>query len=591
MNWTTRKSRKALSTILLYGKRYRSWLIRGGLATIGVVLFRLAMPWPLRGVIELVLPDTNSQQKLISYIPQWGDPTIWFGISFVLIALGLGFSELRQRILMKTYSSYVVRDMRSAALRSVVQTKSSQSRQAAGDVIARIVGDSARIKAQLSSFLIHATQNGLLFLGVSLVVFSLSPKLGFVYLLSGIAAIGISYGFSFRVAESTALQRKREGNYAVMIQNSLEYGGLHTGAEDVNVVSTEKDLRTSRLIAKSTLILHVVLALFTAVALWVAVGDVKSGELKAGELFLFIAYVLTVHRRLVQVGRQLAGGGKMLANVRRIDVLIGDPREASAVSTIEQIHSEIRLQGIRLDSSRTKDGKPRRLKTMDLKIQAGTRVAVIGEPGSGKSSLLRVLAGMEPPDRGKCFWDGEEISNGNILLSCIGYLPQSTVFQPARGWRILGLESPDDLNPEQTKTLRKIGGWKLFRTLPKGLEEKVGSWSMTQNEARALNLFRILLGNTEVLILDAPLEGLNKENKIARLKEIISHANGRTLVMGMVEPMKMKYFDRVVVLKNGRIEFEGPIQSWDTWKEEKNPQEDVLAINSSQPACLEVEEV
>lgn len=590
MNWTRKKSRKAFSTILFYGRLYRSWLIRGGLATIGVVLFRLAMPWPLRGVIELVLPATSSQQILSTYIPHWGDPIIWFGISFILIAFGLGFSELRQRILMKTYSSYVVRDMRSAALRSVVQTKSRHSRQAAGDIIARIVGDSARIKAQLSSFLVHATQNGLLFLGVSLVVFSFSPKLGFFYLLSGIVAIGISYRFSFKVAESTSLQRKREGKYAVMIQNSLEYGGLHTGAEDLNVISTEKDLQTTRLIAKSTLLLHVVLAVFTAVALWIAVGDVKSGELKPGELFLFIAYVLTVHRRLVQLGRQLAGGGKMFANVRRIDVLIDHPREESAVRAIEQIHSEIRLQGVRLDSIRNEDGKPRRLKTTDLKIQAGTRVAVIGEPGSGKSTLLRVLAGMEPPDRGKYFWDDEEISDGNILLGCIGYLPQNTVFQPSRGWRILGLESIDDLNPEQIKTLRRIGGWKLFRTLPQGLKEKVGSWSMTQNEARALSLFRVLLGNTKVLILDAPLEGLDNENKTKRLKEIILQAKGRTLVMGMVEPIKMKYFDRVVVLKNGQIEFEGPIESWKSWREERNPKENLLPVNSTQPDYLEVEE-
>lgn len=113
---------------------------------------------------------------------------------------------------------------------------------------------------------------------------------------------------------------------------------------------------------------------------------------------------------------------------------------------------------------------------------------------------------------------------------------------------------------------------------------------MTQNEARALSLFRVLLGNTKVLILDAPLEGLDNENKTKRLKEIILQAKGRTLVMGMVEPIKMKYFDRVVVLKNGQIEFEGPIESWKSWREERNPKENLLPVNSTQPDYLEVEE-
>ena len=578
MNWTTKKSRQALRTILFFGRPYRSSLIRGGLATIGVVFFRLAMPWPLRGVIELVLPYTTGDIRLISYLPDWGNPIVWLGVSFVLIAFGIGLSELRQRIFMKTYSSYTVRDMRSAALRSVVRAKSRDTRQAAGDLIARIVGDSARTKAELSSFLVHATQNGLLFIGVSLVVFVLSPELGYFYLLSGIAATWISYRFSFKVAATASQQRKREGKYAVMIQKSLEDGDVDTRAEDANVISTEKDLQITRLIGKSTLLVNVVLAVLTAVALWVAVGDVKSGGLKPGELFLFIAYVLTVHRRLVQLGRQLARGGKMLANVRRIGVLINPPREVSAVRAIKQIDSEIRLEGVRLDSIRNDDGKPRRLKRTDLKIQAGTRVAVIGKPGSGKSSLLRLLAGAESPDKGKYFWDDEEITGRNdILLSCVGYLPQNPVFQPSRIWRILGLPSPDKLNPEQIKTLCKIGGWKLFRTLPNGLREKFGSWSMTQNEVRALGLFRILLGNAKVLILDSPLEGLKKKNAIERLEEILAHAKGRTLVVSMTQPIGIEYFGHVLMLKNGRIQFEGSVQSWETWRKERDSNENLVS--------------
>ena len=578
MNWTTKKSRQALRTILYFGRPYRSSLIRGGLATIGVVFFRLAMPWPLRGVIELVLPYTTGDMRLISYLPDWGNPIVWLGVSFVLIAFGIGLSELRQRIFMKTYSSYTVRDMRSAALRSVVRAKSRDTRQAAGDLIARIVGDSARTKAELSSFLVPATQNGLLFLGVSLVVFVLSPELGYFYLLSGIAATWISYRFFFKVAATASQQRKREGKYAVMIQKSLEYGDVDTRTEDANVISTEKDLQITRLIGKSTLLVNVVLAVLTAVALWIAVGDVKSGGLKPGELFLFIAYVLTVHRRLVQLGRQLARGGKMLANVRRIGVLINPPREVSAVRAIKQIDSEIRLEGVRLDSIRNDDGKPRRLKRTDLKIQAGTRVAIIGKPGSGKSSLLRLLAGTEPPDRGKHFWDDEAITEHNdVLLSCVGYLSQNPVFQPSRVWRILGLPSPENLNPEQIETLRKIGGGKLVRTLPKGRKEKIGSWSMAQNEARALSLFRILFGNAKVMILDAPLEGLDKNNKIRRLKEIISHAKDRTLVVSMIEPIKMKYFDHVVLVKNGRIQFEGSVQAWETWRKERDSNENLVS--------------
>lgn len=569
--WSQKKRQRAIQTIIRYGEPHRSWLVHGGLATISVVLFRLAMPWPLRGVVEVAFPKGSHEGKLlIDYLPLWGDSVLWLSGFFLLLAFGLGISEMIQRVNIMKFAAHTVHDLRAAAVRGAIR-RPLHERAASGDLITRIIGDSARIKAGLSGILVHVLQNGLLFLCICGVLLYISPQLGLIFLVAGLIALYIGLRASTPVADVTGKQRRKEGDYAVAIQEGLDYGGLDLQLEDLNWSSAQKEVRTTKLIALSSLLVHVVLAATVGLALWIGTQQVRAGMIAPGELFLFIAYALTVHRRMVQVGRQAARTGKVLACADRIGALLDDADSTTVLRPVTPICvplvSGLHLEQIKLASVRDRNSKPR-LRRTDLTIHPRSRIAVLGKIGAGKSSLLRLLAGVELPHQGKIFWDEEEVSNSDgTLLSRISYLPQDPVFPPTYIWKILGLSGPEVLLPEEQETLRQIGAWKVICSFPQGLAEKVSSHHVSRNEARVLVLAGILLGDASaVWVLDNPVQGLGGKEARRCLAEILKRAPERTLAIAFSEPIDLDRFDRVLLLRRGKIHFDGTPTEWDEWR-------------------------
>lgn len=562
-----------MDTIIAYARSHRSSLVRGVLATVGVVFFRLAMPWPLREVLEMVFPRAAHEGRhLVDYLPASGDPVFWLAGLYVLLALGLGLSEMVQRVNIMRFASQTVHDMRSETLRGAAGVPRHE--RSLGDIITRIIGDSAMIKAGISGIIVHGLQNGILFMAVCAVLLYISLQLGLIFLAAGLIAIYIGIIASAPVAKTAARQRRKEGDYATALQESLETGNLKLQLVDINASSAKKEVRTTKIITRSSLLIHFVLAAAVGLGLWYGAYGVKSGFIAPGELFLFIAYALTVHRRMVQVGRQVARSGKVMACVDRLSAFIHDevsaPAADSSARTGAPLESGLRLEQVKLISGQGGNVRPR-LGYIDLIVHHHTRVAVLGNIGSGKSSLLRVLAGAEPPDKGKIFWDEKDMSGTNgVLLSMVAYLPQEPVFPPVPLWKVLGLSGPEATLAEHEDTLRQIEAWKVIQRLPAGLDKKVGSSSMSRNEARLLHLAGILLGDqSQVWVLDNPVQGLRRAKARRCLEQIVKSSSKRTVVIALFEPVGLKNFDRVLYMRGGKIRFDGTPAQWDEWRSTK----------------------
>ena len=215
---------------------------------------------------------------------------------------------------------------------------------------------------------------------------------------------------------------------------------------------------------------------------------------------------------------------------------------------------------------------------IDLVVEASTRMAILGDSSAGKSSLMRVLAGRVTPDGGSIFWDGTQTDiTSREARAVIGYLPQNPTFKPVSVWRLLGLPGPDAFEPQHQTLLRRLGGWRLIASLPRGLNQKIAANQMTRNEARALRLAAILGSQQCLWCLDAPIEGLDRRAAGRRLKTILEHAGSRTVIVSMSEPLRISSFDRVVVLRSGRICFDGDPEQWRDWRRQ------VIAGNAEAP--------
>ena len=443
------------------------------------------------------------------------------------------------------FAANTVHDIRGAAVKCASSMPANE-RKASGDVISRIIGDSARIKAGVSGILVHGIQNGLLFITVCAVMFYIKPSLGLIFFVAGLVALFIGLKASSPVASSAIKQRRKEGNYAVVLQEGLDYGNLSIDNEDMNASSARKEVRTTRLIALSSLYVHIVLAVAVGLALWVGSNGVKAGTIAPGELFLFIAYALTVHRRMVQVGRQSARSGKVLASTERLAFFLkknsGNADAPVGFDQVLRLTTGITLDRVKIFSDRGSDARPR-LRRTALSVKAGSKVAVLGRVGSGKTTLLKVIAGIEVPDKGRVLWDGTDVTDGDRLARSVAFLAHDPVFPSTHIWKILRLAGPDSVTDEAEELLKLLKVRSIINGFPKKFAEKVDSMSLSRNEARILQLAGFLIGgNADVWALDSPVQGFTRKKGISLLKEMIARAEGRTVLVALSEPIGMTAF-------------------------------------------------
>jgi ABC-type multidrug transport system fused ATPase/permease subunit len=317
---------------------------------------RLALPWPLRGIVENVFPAAAGESGPLT--PAFGgNPVLVLCGLYLLLSLGTGAFEWIQRVWMARVASGTAHDLRTMA---VSRLGPSHDRSAAetADLITRVVGDVARIRADLKGILIHLGQNGLLLLAITALFLYLAPKLGLLFLVGGLLAILIGYQAVEPVARTAAKHRSKESAYAAAIQEEEDD---EPESLAISESSTRKDVRTTRIIGRSTLLVHGAVAATISLALWIGVGDVRAGTLAPGELFLFIAYAITIQRRAVMIGRQIARGGKLLRETperghspgRSAPQAFPDPDQASAPRSDRPDHrtrsarSRSRERGIR----------------------------------------------------------------------------------------------------------------------------------------------------------------------------------------------------------------------------------------------------
>jgi len=564
---TRRKIPPSFPILWRFGRPHRRWLATGLAGTVIWTTFRLAMPWPLKGVIEAAFPGhKHHAAALTAGLRAFGDPVLQLCALYVVCALGLAVGQLMQGAAMGRFASGLVDDLREAALRGASKKARAMELGGGGDLMARLIGDSERLRQDLRGICTSTAQNALLFVAIVGIMLVLAPRMGLFFLVGGVLAGAIGYRASRATAKSAGRRRANEGAYAATLDAALARGNLALAAETDSTDATDEDdeLTGGSFFDAPTLHIHTVLALTVVAALLSGVDSVRAGTLAPGGVFLFVAYALTVHRRLVKFGGQLGRMGKVHASIDRLASLLHDEDGDGSAVVLRPLFSALRVVDGRLDSARG-HGDSARLRSFDLTIPAGARVAVLGKAGAGKSSLLRVLAGVEPLAEGALYWDDVPLESAG--KTSVAYLPQDPLFPRQRLAKLLGLDAGAELTSEQRAVLERTGASEVISRLPRGLSDKVSALALSKHEARALSVAAILLGPSSVWVLDAPLEGLGRKAAVGCLREIAERARGHTLVVSMPKLYEPECFDRVVVLKRGKQAFVGTPAEWAAWKD------------------------
>jgi ATP-binding cassette subfamily B protein len=225
----------------------------------------------------------------------------------------------------------------------------------------------------------------------------------------------------------------------------------------------------------------------------------------------------------------------------------------------EEVLGEVRLQNVsfRYGGERNGEGSPWTLRHVNLEVPAGTRTAIVGETGSGKTTLGYLVARLYEPQEGQVTIDGVDIRDMSLesLAATVGVVSQETYLFHASVRENLRFARPDATDEEIEDAARTARIHDLVASLPQGYDTVVGErgYRFSGGEKQRMAIARTVLRNPPVLVLDEATSSLDTQTEYAVQAELERLAEGRTTITIAHRLSTVRDADQICVLSKGEI--------------------------------------
>lgn len=280
-----------------------------------------------------------------------------------------------------------------------------------------------------------------------------------------------------------------------------------------------------------------------------------------------IASVILSGRALAPLG-QIAGLAtrfqQALLAFKGVNVIIERQSERDSERkyvTFKQVEGNIRFENV--DFSYNEESAPA-LKGFNIDIKPGEKVGVLGRVGSGKSTALKLAAGLYDAAAGSVTLDDVDLRqidpaflrNKVLLLEQKPHLFLGTLRENMDLARMDGFSSNQDL----IDALVRFGLQRMIQSHPRGLDMPIGEGGLglSGGQRQLVALARMTLRSPQVVLLDEPTTGLDQGTEIQALQSIARWAANKTLVVVTHRPQVLQLVERLIVIDNGKVVIDGP---------------------------------
>jgi ATP-binding cassette subfamily B protein len=433
-----------------------------------------------------------------------------------------------------------------------------------GDLVQRASSDVETVRVFLSSDVIEIGRALMLVICVAPILFAMDSRLAWLSLcLLPVLAIG-AYVFFSKV--KVVFQRTDEAEAAMTATLQENLTGIRVvRAFARQAYETEKfDARNGEFRNQNQRLIQL-MAFYWATSDLFAIGQiglvlfsaasfVAAGTLTVGTLFAFMTCLSIVLWPVRQLGRVLTDAGKAVVSIGRINEILEEMEESvEAAPTDGRARGDIEIQGL------TFGYDPERpvLRDLSLRIRAGETLAIVGPPGSGKSSLIRVLLRLYPYQAGSVRIDGREIGelNRQWLRSQIGVVLQDPFLYSRTIRANLAVGRPHAPDHELLEACHDAAIHDSIQSFPDGFEAMVGERGMTLSggQRQRLALARALLKAPPILVLDDSLSAIDTGTE-AQILAALRRRKGRQTTLIIAHRLSsVMHADRILVLNEGRM--------------------------------------
>lgn len=482
----------------------------------------------------------------------------------------------------------VNRDLRNAAFNHLQTLSFSYFNQNnVGYIHARVMSDTGKIGELVAWKMMDMIWNGAYILCVLAVMLIVNARLAlYVLVLVPVAVLLITLFQKKLVALN---RRIREINSAI----TGNFNEGITGARSIKTMVIEKRIQqdfekdTETMRSTSVKATHYS-ALFTslvtfmsaaalALVLWKGGRITMEGVLQIGTLSVFFSYALNMMDPIQNLVQTISAFISIQVNIERLTRLLNTESDVADRPEVtekygdtfhpkkenwEPLHGDVEFRDV---SFRYPDGEEFVLEHFNLKVPQGTNVAIVGETGAGKSTLVNLVCRFFEPTMGQVLIDGRDARDRSQLWlhSNIGYVLQTPHLFSGTVRDNLRYGKPDATDEEIMRALRLVSADFVIDKMDKGLDSEVGEGGdlLSTGEKQLLSFARAILADPRILVLDEATASIDTLTEKLIQDAIDTVIHGRTSFVIAHRLSTVVDADVILVVQDGKIVEQGTHQS------------------------------
>ena len=542
-----------------YVKPYLRYFITGPICMIVEVIGEILMPFMLSTVINAGEDGTLTVTK-----------SIFTAVGMVVLALVMMAGGVGGAYFGAKASVNFAADLRSDVYKKVQEFSFKNiDKFSTGSLVTRLTNDVTQLQNFTNMMLRMALRSPGMMIGALIMAITLRPKLSLIFAISiplmmfsifGLIFMGFKRFTKMQVKIDNLNSTVQEGVTNVRVVKSF----VREEHENKRFNKANSELKQSGMSAMKIMIfMHPVSTIFmnltTLAVIWFGADSVVSSGMDIGDLSAFLTYVTQILMSITMITMLLMTSARALASARRIkevlneEIDITDSDSGLKDSVVKQGSIEFRNVSFRY----YKNSEEAVLRDINLTIEAGSTVGIIGSTGCGKTTLVSMIPRLYDVDSGEVLVDGINVRDYSLyrLREGVSMVLQKNVLFSGTIRENLRWGNEDATDEDIIEASKSAQAHKFVSTFTKGYDDDLGQGgiNVSGGQKQRLCIARALLKNPKILILDDSTSAVDTATEAGIRTALRSELPDTTKIIIAQRISSVLDADKIIVMDDGRI--------------------------------------